>query len=86
LTSRYDDGRYSRRHTLWMRIGGQWLYKTDTWMHETWHADIAIEKTPDGKFRYFKHRGGELRFLNEEELKKMSWIILTAERICNEPD
>jgi len=55
-------------------------------MHETWHADIAIEKTPDGKFRYFKHRGGELRFLNEEELKKMSWIVLTAERICNEPD
>ena len=76
-----DHGQY-RKSGYWWRIDGVWYHRTDMLPYkQTLKADIIIVKNEHSVFSYTKHRGhGDLRPLNEAELKEMAWIILSAEK------
>jgi hypothetical protein len=65
----------------WFQIKGIWYHKSVISVALRWSADIVITKDEHGAFKYIKYRGhGDLRPLNEAELKEMAWIILSAEK------
>ena len=74
-----EHGQY-RKSGYWFRIDGVWYHKSVMRAAQMWSADIIIVKDSYGVFSYTKYRDGEERPLNEEELKEMAWIILSAEK------
>ena len=75
-----DHGQY-RESGYWFKVEHVWYHKSTMRAGEMWSAAIIIVKNEHSVFRYTKHRGhGDLRPLNEEELKDMAWIILSAEK------
>jgi hypothetical protein len=77
-----DHGQY-RKSGYWFRIDGIWYHKSTMRAGEMWSANIIITKDSDGVFKYVKCRGKNRvpnQPLNEEELKEMAWIILSAEK------
>ena len=67
-------------YPLWFRVEGIWYHPTVFMIGQWEKADTVIAKYPDDVFKYTKYRGGELRALNDEELKDMAWVILSAEK------
>lgn len=64
---------------FWFQIEGIWRWGTRWWTSDLSRADVVIVKRTNG-FKYVKHRNGEPRLLNDEEVKEMTWIILNAEK------
>ena len=70
----------------WFQIKDIWYHKSDIRVAVILAADIVITKDSHGVFRYTKYRGDggagrDGQPLNEEELKAMTWIILSAEKV-----
>ena len=71
-----------RSSNYWFQIKDIWYHKSVIRVADIMAADIVITKDSDGVFRYTKHcdTGRDGQLLNEEELKEMVWIILSAEK------
>jgi len=73
----------THKSSFWFQIEDIWYHKSVMRNVDIWSANIIITKDSDGVFKYVKCRGKNRvpnQPLNEEELKEMAWIILSAEK------